>query len=283
MRKPTIVKIALVIASIIAIFVVSWLLYCYCVMRHRVRAKHFERIRSFDDIKSGDLYLTKFEGEYCGWADKMVARIIGKSWTHVGIFHRDINTHQLFVFERTMIGIRYSKIEDRCRYYAGDIVVRHLQTPLCFEQESKFQDLVNVSLHGHNRDQESIHVGCLAKDHCVVVNCTIGTPLLNFHYPGNELTERFTDCVLKKQRQVSCACTDLILILLTRLNVWQDERTNISQCFLPKFFVEDARCDALFGDVRQVKDFDTDHDHSLAHCLFDGARKCQIPCPSQLV
>jgi hypothetical protein len=269
-RRPLIYNL-LMLAGVLFLLMVVW--GCYLMWRTRRVRKNMaiQRLGSLRDIQSGDLYFSLFCGTSCGISSAVVTHLTGTAWTHVGVFHRDMRTGQLYVLEFADDGVRYSTIENRVQFYAGYIGVRHLRNPLCTSQLEQFQHIIDDTMRGHNQAGDNVHIGSYAFGTCRVVNLHESQRLVEYGRSGSMETNFNQTCVLGKNAGHSMLCTDFVLAVLLRLRVVQRDASYL--CLHPKFFWKDKTINQVYADTLLLKDYEAEHDKMLNHCRFEGTRQ----------
>lgn len=286
LKKHTYVLLSLFV--ICAVVLAVYYYWRWCKLRG-VYIKQYEKALSTTRVQSGDLCLARFLGSNCTANGELLSRMSGPSWSHVGLFHRDIETNKLALFEFSgNDGMQYSTIENRMEYYAGHMAVRHLRTPLTRVQVVALQQVVDVAMLRENRVGDSVEVSTFRSDRRRVVNFDSRLPLVDYDYHATQASAFLDACGLTRLHPVSAICTDFVRTLLERIDVLPTESISAtsaaddtdaflvkerSTCLHPDFFVNDSRINAAYGRVRALKDFHTQHDNSINHCIFDGSRK----------
>lgn len=270
------VRSMLLCMIIIVISLLIFTIYTNWRIKRVRKTSMLSRLYSWDSICSGDLYLSQFVGTGCAVHESVFTHLTGTAWTHVGIFHRDTTTNELFVLEFGDDGVRYSTLTNRMKYYAGYIGVRHLRQALTLEQLTAYQALVDDTMRGHNRSGESIETASFTNNTCRVVNLSSNKRFVEYHARGNMVTAFANTCFFGTEHSKSMLCTDLVLALLLRLGVVVHNNMHSGRCVHPDFFWKDHRLNAVYGPTLLIKNFETEHDHRINHCRYNGTRPVQV-------
>lgn len=254
--------------------------YQWCQKR-RIQITRFKKTVNIADVKSGDLCLSRFLGANCSTNEELLSRMSGPSWSHVGLFHRDLHTGQLFLFELSgNDGVQYSTMENRMQYYAGHIAVRHLHNPLTQPQLDELQRLVDETMLEENHVGDSVEVSTFRRDRRRVVDFDPAKPLVNYDYEATQASAFLEACGLPRlKRPVSAVCTDFVRTVLERISVlcvvdvYGYGTPLRTTCLHPDFFITDRQINELYGPVMALKNFYKEHDTSVNHCIFDDTRK----------
>lgn len=221
-------------------------------------------------IASGDLYLSRYEGACC-ISDRVLRGLTGPGWTHVGVFHRDLHTGQLYVLDFGDVGVEHGSIEDRLHFYPGHIGVRRLKNPLDSQTVLHFEDLVNKVLRGHSEQQRgSITVATHQPGQFRVVRLNTdpnidAATLVDLRQAGTGTSLFWEACVSKPaDMDHSAICTDFTRVILQRLGVLP--REPFDTCTHPDYYARNEDIEQVYQSVELLKHFDTNHDHNVVHC-----------------
>ena len=273
MRSPQRVVAWLLVFMVITL--AGWLLTRFMRIWRQRTLRHFNVTASpasQASIQSGDLYMSRYEGT-CEVSDRVLRTLTGPGWTHVGVFHRDRQTGELFVLDFGDKGVEHVRLVDRMYYYAGHIGVRRLKQPLDVATSQHFQELVKKVTRGHNQLGKSISVGTheAAAEFRVVrldPNPTLDAGLLvNLRKPGNGTGLFWEACVAgpsSSEAAESAICTDFVRVILQRLGILP--REPFSSCTHPSFYMSAKEVNRAYHPVERLKYFDTDHDLDLDYC-----------------